>query len=272
MKPSRILLTSMALAAAFGAGAPHPASAADDPKAREIMVKVNNRDDGDKMTARMTMLLIDRQGGERLRDIRVFNQDAGADTQRIMFFLSPPDVKDTSFLTYDYDDPAKSDDQWLYLPALRKTKRIANDDKSGSFMGSDFNYYDMTKRPLDRYDFTLLKEDEVRGQKVWVIQSTPRSPEVVKESGYAKSVVFVRQDNYVLARAVHWLEDGEKLRYLDATRVEEIDGVWIVTEMTMTTKLGQATLHKTVMRWEDVKFNQPLEADMFTVRRMEKGL
>jgi len=260
------LVCAMPLAAAL------PASAADDPKAREIMRQVNGRDDGDKMTARMTMTLIDRQGGERVRDIRVFAQDAGADTQRIMFFLSPPDVKDTGFLTYDFDDPAKSDDQWLYLPALRKTKRIANDDKSGSFMGSDFNYYDMTKRPLERYDFALLKEDEVRGQKVWVIQSTPRAPEVVKESGYAKSVVFVRQDNYVVARAVHWLEDGEKLRYLDATKIEKIDGVWTVTETTMTTKLGQATLHKTILRWEEVKFNQPLEADMFTVRRLEKGL
>ena len=63
-----------------------------------------------------------------------------------MFFLSPADVKDTGFLTYDYDEEGRDDDQWLYLPALKKTKRIASGDKSGSFMGSDFTYADMTDR------------------------------------------------------------------------------------------------------------------------------
>ena len=110
-------------------------SYADDPKAREIMEKVDARDDGDKMTSDMNMILIDKRGNERKRHLRSFSRDVGEDKQRLMFFKSPADVKDTGFLTYDYDDADKDDDQWLYLPALRKTKRIASDDKSGSFMG-----------------------------------------------------------------------------------------------------------------------------------------
>ena len=74
---------------------------------------------------------------------------------------------DTGFLTYDYDDPVRDDDQWLYLPALKKTKRIATGDKSGSFMGSDFSYADLTSRELDRYDFRLMKQAEVNGVAVW---------------------------------------------------------------------------------------------------------
>lgn len=252
---------------------PYPhAAAADDPKARQIMEKVNARDDGDNSIADMRMLLIDKHGKERTRHLRSFGKDYGEDTYKLMFFIAPPDVKDTGFLTYDYDNPAKSDDQWLYLPALRKTKRIANEDKSGSFMGSDFNYYDMTKRELEKYEFKLLKEQEVDGVMTWLIQSTPRTKEVVDESGYEKSVVFVRQDNYVVIRAVHWVYGSSRLKYMEVVRLERIEGVWTSTEIHMTTRQGKVTLHKTILTQDNVRYNQGLEDGMFTVRRLEKGL
>lgn len=248
-----------------------PEALADDPKARAIMEKVDARDDGDNMTSGMEMILIDKNGDTRTRKLRSFMKDFGKDTYRLLFFLEPADVRNTGFLTYDYDDPDKDDDQWLYLPALRKTKRIATSDKSGSFMGSDFTYSDMSSRDIEDYDFKLLKEDEVRGHKVWLIQSTPRTKEVVDETGYEKSVVFIRQDNYVVVRAVHWTEDN-KLKYFDVKELELIDGIWVAMEMTMTTKQGKATLHKTILRNENVKFNQDLDEDIFTIRRLEKGL
>ncbi len=240
--------------------------------AREIMQAVDDRDDGDNRSADMKMVLIDKNGDERIRSIRSFDKDKGEDKQRIMFFLSPADVKDTGFLTYDYDDYDKDDDQWLYLPALRKSKRIASSDKSGSFMGSDFNYSDMTRRNLDDYDFKILKEDEVRGHKVWLIETKPRSREVIEETGYEKSVVFVRQDNFVVVRAVNWVSEGNRLKYLDVEKLEKVDGVWTILAMSMTTKQGKVTLHKTNLYFDNVKYNQDLTEDMFSVRRLEKGL
>jgi hypothetical protein len=261
-------ITALALCLAFMA----PVYGADDPKAREIMQKVEDRDDGSSGSSEMEMILIDRHGKERVRSIRSFTRDFGDDTHRIMFFISPADVKNTSFLTFDYDDAERDDDQWLYLPALGKTKRIASSDKSGSFMGSDFNYSDMTSRELEDYDFKLLKEDTVGGKKVWLIEALPRTKATINETGYKKTVVFVRQDNYVVVRAVHWLETGGKLRYLDVKKLELIDGIWTATETHMTTKQGKATEHKTVLRFHDVKLNIELDDEMFTVRRMEKGL
>ena len=122
---------------------------AQDPKAREIMEKVDARDDGDNMTSDTEMVLIDKDNRERVRKIRSFQKDKGDDQWRLMFFLEPADVKDTVLLSYDFYDPDKDDDQWLYLPALRKTKRIASSDKSSAFMGSDFSYADMTRWALD---------------------------------------------------------------------------------------------------------------------------
>jgi len=248
------------------------ARAADDPKAREIMTKVDARDDGDNMTSNMEMILIDKNGDTRERKLSSFSKDYGKDTRKLLFFLYPADVKDTDFLNYDYDDPERDDDQWLYLPALRKTKRIATSDKSGSFMGSDFTYSDMTSRDIEDYDFKLLKEDEVRGKKVWIIEAAPRSESVIDETGYTKSVVFVRQDNYVVVRAVHWVKDGHKLKYLDVVGLDLIDGIWVGTEIHMTTKQGKATTHKTILKISNVKFNQNLDDDVFTIRRLEKGL
>ncbi len=103
------------------------------------MQAVDDRDDGDDGISDLEMTLIDKRGNKRVRKIRSFSKDFGEDDYQLMFFLSPADVKDTGFLTFDYDDDDRDDDQWLYLPALKKTKRIATGDKSGSFMGSDFS-------------------------------------------------------------------------------------------------------------------------------------
>lgn len=261
-----VLLLSMVIAS--GATAVR----ADDPKAREIMQRVEDVDQGDNRTALMEMILIDKQGKERLREIQTYQKDKEEDTYRLMFFRHPADVKDTAFLTYDYDAPEKDDDQWLYLPALKKTKRIASSDKSGSFMGSDLNYADMTSRNLDDYDFTLKKEMEVRGRKVWVIASVPRSKDVIDETGYTQSLLFVRQDNYFVVRGIQWVKDGGYLKYVDVKQLEQIENIWVATEMHITKKHGKSTVHKTILRLHDVKFNQPMTYDLFTIRRMEKGL
>ncbi len=245
---------------------------AEDLKARQIMEKVDARDDGDNQVSDMEMILIDKNGKKRGRKIRAFGKDKGEDTRRLMFFIEPADVEDTAFLTYDYDQSDKDDDQWIYLPALRKTKRIATSDKSGSFMGSDFTYSDMTKRDLDDYDYTLLKEVKVRDADTWLIQAVPRSKEVIDRTGYTKSVLYVQKDNFMVIRGVHWVKKGNRLKYMDVKKLTLIDGIWVATEMHMTTRKGKTRLHKTIMTFENVRFNQDLKEDFFSIRRMEKGL
>ena len=239
---------------------------------REIMEKVNARDEGDRSKGEMEMILIDKKGKKRIRKLKTFGGKKDKDTLSLMFFLSPADVKNTGFLTYDYNESGKDDDQWLYLPALRKTKRIAAGDKSGSFMGSDLNYSDMTTPDLDLYDYTLMKETEVRGNKVWQIKAVPKNKDEAEKSGYSKSVIFIRQDNYVMIRAVRWVHKKRRNKYLDVKKLEKIDGIWVSTEMHVTTKTGKKTLHKTVLKQNNIRFNQDdVNADLFTVRRLEKG-
>ena len=195
------------------------------------------------------------------------------ESKSLMFFISPADVRNTGFLTFDYDKAGKEDDQWMYLPALKKTKRIASGDKSGSFMGSDLNYSDMTSSDLDQYDYTLMKETEVRGKKVWQIMTVPRTRDEAKKSGYSKSIIFIRQDNYVMIRAVRWIYKKKRNKYLDIKKLEKIDGIWVSTEMHITTKSGKKTLHKTIFKRKNSRFNQgEITERIFSIRSLEKGL
>ena len=251
---------------AFGAAAP-----GEELSARQIMERVDARDDGDDVSQDLEMILIDKRGNQRVRRLRSYARDEGEDEYSIMFFLTPADVEDTGFLTYDYDEPERDDDQWLYLPALSRTKRIAQGDRSGSFMGSDFSYADMTDRPLDHYEYTLMGETEVEGYPVWQIESVPITEHEKDETGYTKSVQFVRKDNYVVVRSVSWVKKGGRLKYFDVKKLDQIDGIWVATETHMSTRKGKKTLHKTVLLIENVKFNQDLDDDLFSLRQLEKG-
>jgi hypothetical protein len=240
---------------------------------REVMEKVNARDTGDRSITEMEMILINKKGKKRVRKLKTFGLEKGKKSLSLMFFLSPADVRNTGILTFDYDESGKDDDQWLFLPALRKTKRIAAGDKSSSFMGSDLNYSDMTSPDLDLYDYTLMKETEVKGQKVWQIKAVPKTKAEAKKSGYSKSVVFIRKDNYVMIRGVRWVHKKKRNKYLDVRKLDKIDGIWVSTEMHVTTKSGKKILHKTIMKQKNIHFNQDeVNEDLFSIRRLEKGL
>ena len=118
----------------------------------------------------------------------------------------------------------------------------------------------------------LQKEMEVRGKKVWLIKSVPRSKEIIEETGYTQALVFVRQDNYVVVRTVNWVNKSKKLKYMDIPKLELIDGIWTPLEISMTTKLGKKTDHKTILKFENIKYNQQLDENLFTTRRLEQGL
>jgi len=239
---------------------------------QEVAQKAHDVDDGDNTISNMKMILIDKRGKKRVRDLKRFAKDKGDDELKLMFFLSPADVKNTAFLTYDYEDSNKDDDQWLYLPELKKVKRIASSDKSSSFMGSDFTYSDMTSRNVEDYTYKIMKEPMVNGHKTWQMLVTPKSQKTIDETGYTKSIVFIRQDNFIVVQALNYVKQGKKLKYMKVLGLEQIDGIWTTTKIQMTTKKGKKTLHKTILEFSDIKHNQDLDESLFTTRTLERGL
>src|SRR5690606_14175570 len=107
----------------------------------------------------LRMVLTDRSGAQRIRDTRVFREEFEDDKRTAIFFTGPKRLQGTGFLTWDYDDPARADDQWLYLPAARRVRRISASDRGDYFLGTDFTYEDVkkqTKLALEDYDFKAL--------------------------------------------------------------------------------------------------------------------
>ncbi len=239
--------------------------------AQEIAQKVHDRDEGDNLTSQMKMILIDKNGHKRVRTLKTYAKDKGEDTLKLMFFLTPADVQNTGFLTYDYEDSSKDDDQWLYLPELRKVKRIASSDKSSSFMGSDFTYSDMTSKNVEDYTYKIMKEPTIKGHKTWQMLVTPKTDKIIDETGYTKSIAFIRQDNFVVVQALNYIKIGKKLKYMMVTELEKIDGIWTTTKIQMVTKKGKKTLHKTVLEFSNIKYNQDLKESFFTTRTLEAG-
>jgi len=143
-------------------------------------------------------------------------------------------------------------------------------------MGSDFSYADMTRRRLDDYTYTFNKEQgeaTVYGQKTWVIDSMPRNRQVIEETGYAKSILFIRQDNFMVVRAIHYLDKGGDLKYFDVKKMALIDNIWTNMEIHMTRKKGRETMHQTILTLDTIRYNQKtVDESLFTIRTLEKGL
>ena len=165
----------------------------------------------------------------------------------------------------------RDNDNWLYLPALKKTKRIASGDKSGSFMGSDFTYADMTERNLDNYDYELLQAAEIDGVPVWVVQAVPNTDKEIDETGYTRIVYAVRQDDAIVVRATFFLRRGGREKDYEVRRIESIDGIQVATRLYMATRKGDTKLHETFLDLEGVRFGQPMDDSRFSVRQLEKG-
>lgn len=139
-------------------------------------------------------------------------------------------------------------------------------------MGSDLNYGDMARKGLDGFKYRLLREDQVRGHPVWLIEAVPESGETAQLAGYSKAVYLVRKDNKAIVRAVNWLLSGNRMRYLDVLKLDKVDGAWTPLEVHVWTAAGKKVLHKTILRNNEVAINRELPEEIFTKQRLEKGL
>ncbi len=232
---------------------------------REIVEKVYNLPTGDDQTSDLTMTLTNKSGKERIRKIKQFTKDLGDVEKSIMFFQSPADVKNTSFMSWTYDDESKSDDQWIYLPALKKTKRISSDSKSDYFMGSDFTYDDLGDRKLDDDTHELIGEEAIDGVDYYLVESTPKDEEYM----YSKTKTWIRKDNFIGLKKEFYDEDEDLLKILKIKKFEEISGFLVITNSEMENVQKD---HRTTMVLSGVEINTNISTSKFTERMMARGI
>ncbi|MDO6569315.1 outer membrane lipoprotein-sorting protein [Gilvimarinus sp. 2_MG-2023] len=266
--------TACLLMLTLSTGAMATASAATM-TAREIAVKSDTRYTGDSSRADAQLILIDRKGRERVRDIRTYTLDNAEMEKSISFFVSPTDVAGTTYMNYDYED-GRDDDSWLYLPALKQVRRVAAGDKSGSFMGSDFTYSDINGVNTDWYNYTMLDANaEVDGVPVWKIESTPKpefADKVEGETGYIKSHLWIRKDNFVQVQGQIWTERKGWVKFFSAQQLEEIDGIWTPLRLQMISVRNNEKEHASVFQFSNYVYNQHTDEELFTTQSMQRGI
>lgn len=239
---------------------------------REIMAEVDAQPTPEVMASEITMTLIDRNSNQRVRRLQSLSRTFEDSERSLMFFLEPSDVRGTGFLSFDYNDPQLSDDQWLFLPSMNRSRRIAGSDQSSSFMGSDLSYADMSSRNLDDWTYELLGEDRVGDEPVWLVRATAADSDVIDRTGYTESVIYVQQSNYQVIRAIHSLEGVNERKLINIPEWEHRDGYWLPKVMQVVSQEGGQTVHRTQLTFSDINLDPEISASEFSIQRLEQGL
>lgn len=245
---------------AFGA-----ANAGDLTDGGSIMEKVYNRPSGKDMKAHLTMTLENSRGGKRIRSIQQFLKTDKTVEKKLMFFLEPADVRNTAFMNWSYAESGKSDDQWIYLPALKRIKRISSSAKNDYFMGSDFTYDDLGDRHPSEDIHKVVGTEVVDGKKCHVVES------VSKEKGYmySRTVTWVIDGVWIGLKKEFYDGNGELLKTLRVKEYDEVGGYWTVRHTEMHNVQRQ---HTTRMELTDIQYDTGISDNLFSERTMQRGM
>ena len=227
-------------------------------KGLRIAREASARDDGfGDFTAGMTMVLRDRHGRESVRRMRFKVLEVPGDGDKSLFvFDQPRDVRGTALLTHAHTNA--QDDQWLYLPALKRVKRINAARRSGSFMGSEFSYEDMSSQDVDEYTYRYLRDEPCGGLTCTVTEQVPLD----KKSGYSRKVVWQDTGELRIWKMELYDRRGSHLKTLTLANYQQyLDRYWRAGEQTMVNHLTGAS---TVLEWTDFRFRTNLEDSEFT--------
>ena len=182
-------------------------------------------------------------------------------SRMVLRFTQPAEVKGVALLVVNHPDRAS--DQWMWTPAIERDRRIALQDRSTRFFGTDFSFEDLEERDVNQYDYALLGDDSLDGVLMWKIQSTPRQG---KSSQYTKSIVWIRKDNYACARIENLVKDQvvRRLNYLD---IQNVQGIWTAKQLEMTDVKRNS---RTRLTLDKLHYNVPMKEDDFTLQAIRR--
>lgn len=257
-------IVSLAIVGIFGLNA----TAQDD--ARQIM-----QNSMDAMTLAgtesiNTLTINDGKGNQRVRKFSSAQKtDASKQvTKMVMRFLEPADVKGTGILTFDYEN--KDDEMWLYMPALRKVRRIVSGEKTKSFMGSEFTNSDITKPTITEYAYKMLGSESIGDVECWKIESLPATKEIGAEYGYSKKVSWIGKTDYTARKTEFYDLDGKILKVMTTDKVKLLDEKnkkYQPVDIAMENKQNGRSSRFVI---EKVIFNPNVKEEYFTTGYLEK--
>jgi outer membrane lipoprotein-sorting protein len=237
----------------------HQAPFAQD--ARAIVAEAQRRSDATSQRYEGLLQVFDARG--KISDKRWTMQRIGSHgrSRMVLRFLQPAEVKGVALLVVNHPDRAS--DQWMWTPAIERDRRIALQDRSTRFFGTDFSFEDLEERDLNQYDYSTLGEEPIDGAACWKIQSTPKQS---KSSQYTRSVVWVRQDTYAIARIESYI-GKDLVRRLNYSAFQSVQGIWTARQLEMT-DLRRGS--RTRLSLEQLQYNVPMKEEDFTLQALRR--
>jgi outer membrane lipoprotein-sorting protein len=238
---------------------PTAVGAADD--ARQIVAEAQKRTDSKSERYEGVLQTVDANGKTTEKRWTFERLGSHGQSKSVIRFTAPAEVKGVALLVVNY--PERASDQWMWTPAIERDRRIALQDRSTRFFGTDFSFEDLEERDVNQYDYALLGEEAVDGTACWKIESLPKQS---KSTQYTKSVVWIRKDNYAFARIESFVKD-QVVRRLNYSDIRNVQGMWTAHQLTMADlKRGSSTR----LTLDHVEYNAPLKDDDFTLQAIRR--
>lgn len=234
-------------------------------KGLAIATEAEKRDAGwGDSAAQMQMILRKKKGQERTREMRSRSFEMSDDGDKsIIIFDDPADVKGTAMLTHSHK--VDSDDQWLFLPKLKRIKRISSSNKSGAFMSSEFAFEDLGSQEIEKYTYKYLKDETLDGRETFVVERYP----VDKKSGYTKQIVWIDQETYRVPKIDFYDRKSALLKTLTSSDYKlYLDKHWRPSQMDM---INHVTGKSTTLKFSDYEFGNGLSEDDFTKTSLKRA-
>ena len=224
--------------------------------ARQIVQEAQRRTDARSQRYTGLLQVFDAKG--KIADKKWTFDRIGSHGQSkaVLRFTAPAEVKGVALLVINHPDRAS--DQWMWTPAIERDRRIALQDRSTRFFGTDFSFEDLEERDVEQYSYALVGDDTVDGVACWKIESTPRES---KSSQYTRSILWIRKETYAFARIENYIKD-QIVRRLNYRDIENVQGIWTAKQMEMADlRRGSRTL----LTLDHLEYNVPMKDDDFTL-------
>jgi len=230
-----------------------------------IAQKIDLHDKGwNDSTTKMNMVLRNQQGDKSTRSLRLKALEIDGDGDKgLIIFDTPRDVNGTAFLSFSHTlDP---DDQWLYLPALKRVKRISSSNKSGPFMGSQFAYEDLASFEVDKYQYKYLGDAKIVGIDAFMVETYPN----YKHSGYSRQIVWVDKQRYIPLKIEFFDRKNDLLKTLHFNKYKQYLGkYWRAQEQLM---VNHQNGKSTTLALNDYQFQTGLESRDFSRNSLKRS-
>ncbi len=235
---------------------------------RDIIQKSHDAVKVSSFEATSTLVITDGRGNQRVRKNTMASKTFADNTEkRIIKFISPAEIKGTGILIIDHEE--KSDDMWIYLPSMRKTRRIVSSEKSKGFMGSEFSNADMTAPSIDDFSYVVLGSEIQNNKECWKLESVPVNMDKEDEYGYSKAVSWICKNDYIVQRTEYYDYDNELFKTIetqDYTMLDVVEKKYMITEMFAE---NHSNGRSSSMKMDQIQISDTNE-DYFTVAYLER--